>query len=51
MKNHWVGHSLMKAIDVDEFFNRRVVISELRYSLNDGDAIDVSVVAEVEKEE
>ena len=40
--NHWVGHSLMKPIDVDELFNRRLIISESESSLNDDDAIDAS---------
>ena len=35
----------MKPIDVDELFNRRVIISELEYSLNDDDTIDASVVS------
>ena len=36
----------MKPIDVDELFNRRVIISELESSLNDDDAIESSVVPE-----
>ena len=31
----------MKPIDVNEFFNRRVIISEPRGSFNDDDTIDV----------
>ena len=38
----------MKPIDVDKFFNRRFIISELEYSLNDYDVIDASVVLEGE---
>ena len=45
--NHWVGHSLVKPIDVDELFNIRVIISELESSLGDDSAIDTSVVPEV----
>ena len=40
----------MKPIDVDEFFNRRVIIYELGSSLSYDDAIDESVFTEVEKE-
>ena len=40
----------MKPIYVDELFNRRVIICELGYSLNDDDAIDASVVAKHETE-
>ena len=40
----------MKPIDVDEFFNRRVIICELGSSLSYDDAIDESVFPEVEKE-
>ena len=29
MENHWVGHSKKKHIDVDELFNRKVIINEL----------------------
>ena len=47
-KNHWVGNSLMKTIGVDELFNKRVIVSELEYSLNDDDAIYSSVVTEKE---
>ena len=50
MTNHWVGHLLIKSTDVDEFFNIRVIIRELEYSLNDDDAIDASVVEEGETE-
>ena len=46
MTNHWVGHQLIKPINVDKFFNRRVIIRELGSSLNDDDTIDASVVAE-----
>ena len=48
MKNHCVGHLLIKTIGVDELSNRRVIIRELGSSLNDDDAIDASVVAEGE---
>ena len=40
----------MKPIDVDEFFNRSVIILELEYNLNDGDTIYTSVVAAGETE-
>ena len=43
-KKHWVGHSQIKPIDVDEFFNRRFIIGELEYSFNDDDTIGASVV-------
>ena len=46
--NHWVGNSQMKPIYVDELFNRKFVINELGYSLNDDDAIGSSVVVEDE---
>ena len=42
--NHWVEHSLMKPIDVDELLNRRVRVSELESSLNDNEEIYTSVV-------
>ena len=48
MANHWVGHSLMKPINVDEFFNGRVIIHEFEYSLNEDATIETSVVAEEE---
>ena len=48
--NHCVGHSPMKHIDVDELFNKRVIICELESSLNDDDTIDASVVSERETE-
>ena len=48
--NDWVGSSPMKHIDVDELFNRRVIISELAYNLNDDDAIDSYVVQKGETE-
>ena len=38
-KNHWVGHSLMKPIDDDKFFNGRFIISELESSLNNDEKI------------
>ena len=40
MTNYWVGKSLMKPIDVDKFFNRRVIICESKSSLNDDDEIE-----------
>ena len=46
MKNHCVGHLLIKTIGVDELSNRRVIIRELGSSFNGDDAIDVSVVVE-----
>ena len=46
MKKIWVGHSLIKTIDVDELFNRRDIIRELESSLNHDDVIDASVVSE-----
>ena len=46
MTNNWVRHSLIKPIDVNELFNRRVIIRELESSLNYHDTIDASVVAE-----
>ena len=52
---------ILKPIDVDEFFNRKVIISDLVSSLNSDDAIyasivtvdrtEESVVAEVEKQD
>ena len=43
---HWVGHLLMKPIEVDKLFKIRVIISELETSLNDDDSIDVSGIKE-----
>ena len=40
MTKHWVRHSLIKPIDVDEFIKRRVIASELESSLNDDNEID-----------
>ena len=40
-----VGHSLTKSMDVDEFFKRRSIISELVARLNDDDEIEISGVA------
>ena len=40
--NHWVGYSLIKTIDIDEFFKIRVIINELDASLNDSDSINGS---------
>ena len=34
-KTNLVGHSLMKPIDVDELFSKRVIFHELEASLND----------------
>ena len=45
-KNNWVGHSLMKPMDVDELLNIRVIISELEARLNDDDEIDASGITE-----
>ena len=50
MTNHWVGHLLIKLIDVSELFNRRIIIRELESGLNDYDAIYISVVAKGETE-
>ena len=36
----------MKPIDVDEFFNRRVIIIELEASLNDDDEIEAPGITE-----
>ena len=35
-------------MDVDEFFNIKVIISELESCLNGGDVIDTSVIIEVQ---
>ena len=40
----------MKPMDIDELFNRRVVISELEACLNDDDAIDASGITEGQTE-
>ena len=40
----------MKPMDVDEFFNIRVIISELDALLNDDDVIDASGITEVQTE-
>ena len=40
----------MKPIDVDELFNRRVIISELESSFNDNEEIDAPVFPEGEPE-
>ena len=39
MTNHWVGHSLMKPIDVDKLFNRRFIMHEFESSLNDDEKL------------
>ena len=39
----------MKPIYVCEFFNRRFIISELEYSLNNDESIDASVVTDGKK--
>ena len=44
--NHWVGHSIIKTVDVYESFNRKVIISVLEASLNDYGVIDASGVTE-----
>ena len=43
---HWVGRSKMKPIDVEELFNRKVVIDELETNLNDNDKTEALVVSE-----
>ena len=48
--NHFVGHSLMKPIDVNKLLNRRFIISGLEDSLNDDDKIYASGIAEVQTE-
>ena len=45
MINHWVRHSIIKHINVDELFNIKLIINELIYSLNYYDEIDALVVA------
>ena len=40
----------MKPLYVDELFNRRVIISELKARLNDDDVIDASGITEVQTE-
>ena len=50
MTNHWVGNLKMKHIDVDELFDRKVIIYELGSSLNDDDETEASVVAEYKTE-
>ena len=49
-KNHWFVHSLMKNIDIDELFNRKIIISEVEYSLNDDDEIELSGITEGQTE-
>ena len=46
IKNHWVVHSKMKPIGVDEFFSRNIVINELESILNKDDKTEASVAAE-----
>ena len=46
-----VGHSEMKPIDVDEFFDGKSIINELESSLNGDDWIEAAVVAEVVQED
>ena len=46
MRNHWVRHSIMKPIDVGELFNKNFIISELKFGLNEDDAIGTSVIVE-----
>ena len=48
--NDWVGSSPMKHIDVDELFNRRVIISGLEASFNDDKAIEVSGITQGQTE-
>ena len=48
--NHWVGHSIVKPIDVDELFNRRIIISKLGDILNDYYAIEASGIIEGQTE-
>ena len=40
----------MKNIDIDELFNRRIIISEVEYSLNDDDEIELSGITEGQTE-
>ena len=42
----WVGHSKMKSINVDEFFDRKVDIDELESIFNENDKTEALVVAE-----
>ena len=49
-KNHWVWKSLTKPIDIDELFNRRVIISEFGASLTNDNAIEASGITEGQTE-
>ena len=49
--NHWVGHSKMYPIGVDELFEGKFIINELESSLNDDDETEASVVAAVVQED
>ena len=40
----------MKPMDVDEFLNRRVIVSELEESLNNDDTIESSGITDVQTE-
>ena len=40
----------MKPADVDKFFNRRVIISELEVSFNDDDVIEAVGIADCQTE-
>ena len=44
MINHWVVSLLMKPIDVGKSFNIRVIICELKYSLNYDDVIEYQLL-------
>ena len=44
--NQWVEHPLIKPIYFGKLFNRRVIISELEFSLNNNNAIGSSVFAQ-----
>ena len=49
-ENHWAGHSLMKPMNVDELFNKRVITSELEARLNYDDGIDASGITKGQTE-
>ena len=49
--NHWVGHSKMYPIGVDELFEGKFIINELESSLNNDDETEASVVVAVVQED
>ena len=53
MKFHWVVHSKIKRIGVDGSFNKKIIINELKFILNNNGEIekDASVNTKIKKKE